>query len=156
MRALLLAIALLAAGPAVGESLQLESLDGSAVTLAAPPGVALVVHFWATWCPSCRGELSDLDRAARACDGRTTQVVAVDVGEDAATVRAFLGERQPLALPVLLDRDGRVWRRSGGREMPANLIWTAAGRSWSFGPSSAQAWRDRLTGLGCAASPDVE
>jgi hypothetical protein len=77
--------------------------------------------------------------------------VAVDVAEDAGEVTEWLRERS-LGLRVLVDPDGKAWRRSGGREMPANLIWTQAGATWALGPSSAAQWRERLAGLGCAAA----
>jgi hypothetical protein len=80
-------------------------------------------------------------------------VIAVDVGEEPAAVRAFLANAGPIALRVLVDPGGRVWRRGGGREMPANWILGAEGGSWTFGPSSEAVWRERLAALGCAALP---
>jgi thiol-disulfide isomerase/thioredoxin len=133
------------------DSLLLEDLGGTAVELAPAAGGALVIHFWATWCPSCKHELGALDRAARSCDAARVAVVAVDVGEQPETVREYLAE-SPLALRVLLDRSGRTWRKGGGREMPANWIWTPASRSWTFGPSSEADWRARFTALGCVSS----
>lgn len=154
---LALALLLRAADARTAEPLAFVDLEGGSVTVAAPaPGAALVVHYWATWCPSCERELSELDRAAATCRGTEVEVLAVDVGESADTVRRFLAER-PLSLRVLLDPKGRTWRESGGREMPANLIWTAGGQSWALGPSREAQWRERLGALGCtrgaAATP---
>jgi thiol-disulfide isomerase/thioredoxin len=144
--ALALGVALLASPVRGDEALALVDLDGHPVALAPAAGRPLVVHFWATWCPSCRDELGDLDAAAQACGG--VDVVAVDVAEPPAEVAKWLAEH-PLRLRVLIDRDGAAWRTSGGRELPANAIWSGDRRSWSFGPSSAAAWRERLAGLGC-------
>jgi thiol-disulfide isomerase/thioredoxin len=155
-RALGLALAAALAAPqaAADEPLQLETLDGAAVAIGAPgAGAATVLHFWATWCPACKAELGDLDRAARACEGTRVEVIAVDVGEEPAAVRAFLADAGLIALRVLVDPGGRVWRRGGGREMPANRILGAEGSSWTFGPSSEAVWRERLAALGCAALP---
>jgi thiol-disulfide isomerase/thioredoxin len=149
VRAALLAIVLLARA-AQAEPLALVDLEGRPAPVAPAPDGAVVAHFWATWCPSCRDELPVLDRAAAACPG--IEVIAVDVGEDRDEVAAYLAER-PLALRVLRDPDGRAWRASGGREMPANLIWNAAGRRWALGPSSAAQWRERFAALGCANAP---
>jgi peroxiredoxin len=137
------------------EPLRFVDLEGRAVVLGPPAeGEALVVHYWATWCPTCGPELAALAAAAGACEGTRVRVVAVDVGEPAARVRRFLAERS-LALPVALDARGRTWRRAGGRELPANLVWTEHGRELSFGPSDEAAWRDRLAALGCTgAAPD--
>lgn len=146
MTLLLLAGHARASGP-----LAFADLDGTPVEIGAPsPGGAVVLHYWATWCTSCKQELPVLDRAAAACRDANVAVVAVDVGETAEEVRAFLADR-PLSLRVLLDPKGGAWRASGGREMPANLIWTGEGQHWSLGPSSEVEWRERLGALGCAA-----
>ena len=131
---------------AAEDALALVDLEGRSVALAPAADRALVLHFWATWCPSCKGELGDLDLAVRACSN--VDVVAVNVGEDPKEVAAWLAAR-PLAMRVLIDPDGKAWRSSGGREVPANAIWANGQRSWSFGPSSAAAWSERLAALGC-------
>ena len=142
----LTAAALFAAPAHADGTLALVDLEGRPVALAPTPDRALVIHFWATWCPSCKGELGDLDAAVRTCSD--VDVVAVNVAEDAADVSAWLADR-PLALRVLIDPSGKAWRASGGREMPANLIWAGAQQSWTFGPSSVAQWRERLAALGC-------
>jgi thiol-disulfide isomerase/thioredoxin len=145
--ALAVGVAVLVAAPARGDgALALVDLEGRPVALAPTPNRALVIHFWATWCPSCKGELGDLDEAVRSCSD--VDVVAVNVAEDAEQVSAWLADR-PLAMRVLIDPNGKAWRASGGREMPANLIWSGAQQSWTFGPSSVAQWRERLAALGC-------
>lgn len=145
--AIALGVAALVAAPARGDgALALVDLEGRPVALAPAADRALVIHFWATWCPSCKAELGDLDAAVRAC--RDVDVVAVNVAEDAEDVSAWLADR-PLALRVLIDPSGKAWRESGGREMPANLIWSGAQQRWTFGPSSVAQWRERLASLGC-------
>jgi len=138
--------ALLATSARAADEIALVDLDGRPVTLAPAADRALVLHFWATWCPSCKGELGDLDAAVRACSN--VDVVAVNVGEDPKEVAEWLAAR-PLAMRVLIDPGGKAWRASGGREMPANAIWANGERSWSFGPSSVAAWSERLAALGC-------
>jgi thiol-disulfide isomerase/thioredoxin len=146
---LALALALdVAAAARAAEPLALADLAGKPVALAPATGTAVVAHFWATWCPSCREELGVLARAARGC-GTNVEVVAIDVGEDAAAVSAYLAQ-QPLALRVLLDPTGRAWRGSGGRELPATLFWSGGERTWALGALSEAQWDERLAALGCA------
>ena len=145
--ALSLAIALAARAATAAPPTALVALDGSSVALAPEPGRAQVVHFWATWCPSCKDELPALDRAAAGCGG-AVDVIAVDVGDARDDVVAYLAER-PIALRVLLDPDGRAWRAGGGRELPANRITSAEHTAWVLGPSSEAQWRARLAELGC-------
>jgi len=152
-RALLVAsLALAAAGD---EPLRFVDLEGGPLELSPPAeGESLVLHYWATWCPTCGPELAALATSARACEGTGVRVLAVDVGESAEVVRRFLAERS-LALSVALDPGGRAWRRAGGRELPANLVWTTRERQVSFGPSDEATWRARLAALGCrGAAPD--
>jgi thiol-disulfide isomerase/thioredoxin len=145
--ALLLAAAL-ALG--AGEPLALVGAGGERVTLAPAPGEdALLVHFWASWCVDCGRELPELQDAARACEGARVRVVTVNVGEDEATVERFRAERG-VVLPVLRDPRGGVWR-SVARGLPANLVWTAAGRESDVGPRDRAAWAHALAELGCRA-----
>ena len=117
---------------------RLTGLDGKPATL--PTAKPLLVNLWATWCAPCLAELPALDRAAGLRANRLT-VVAVDQGDDAAKVQAFL-RGKPLAharplldhdmaaslklaanLPttILYDAGGKeVWRVTGGRD------WTSA------------------------------
>ncbi|HEY8494928.1 MAG TPA: TlpA disulfide reductase family protein [Myxococcota bacterium] len=145
-----------AAARAEHEPLRFRDLDGAPVEVSPPAGDgAVVIHYWATWCPQCGPELAGLAAAAEACAGTAVRVLAVDVDEPAERVRAFLAEHG-LALEPLLDPGGRSWRRTGGRELPANLIWTARGRRHTFGPRDEATWRAELATLGCgggAATP---
>jgi thiol-disulfide isomerase/thioredoxin len=145
----LLMLATLGATGAADAPLELQSLDGAPLALGPPQGDAVfVVHFWASWCPSCLAELAALDEAALACAGTPVRIVAVNAGEDAETVTAFLA-RQPLHLFVLLDPKARMFRRLAGHEMPVNAIWSAAERHIEPGPRDLAAWRARLAELGC-------
>ena len=144
------ALALLGASPP--EALSLRTLDGVAVEVAREPGEsALVVHFWASWCPECVGELQALAQSANACGaGGGVRVLAVNVGESADEARHFAKEHGVI-LPLLLDAGGRAWRLAGLRGLPANLIYTSEGVERSEGPWSAGRWRERLAALGCAS-----
>jgi len=96
-----------AAAPDVGRrapSFTLELADGGTVTLAQYRGRPLVVNFWATWCPPCVDELPALQRLA---DEDDVAVLAVNLGDTAAEVAAFL-RRHDLRLPVALDTRGEV------------------------------------------------
>jgi peroxiredoxin len=147
---LVAAVAAIAAG-AGPPPLELADLDGARVKLARSEGErALIVHFWATWCPSCVVELPVLEQSLDACTGSGVRLVAVSVGEKAEPVRRFLDE-QRVALPVLLDPGGDAWRRAGLRELPASLIWDDSGVRIERGARSAQEWREQLGALGCAA-----
>jgi thiol-disulfide isomerase/thioredoxin len=133
-----------------GEPLALANLEGRQVELALRPGdSALVVHFWATWCPECVTELPALAAAARACAGGPVRVVAVNAGESAEDVARWRAAHA-FDLPVLRDPDGKVWRRFA-RGLPANLIWTRIEQRTDTGLRSEAKWRETLASLGCAS-----
>ena len=144
------ALALLAAS-SPPERLALRTLDGAPIEIAREPDeTALVLHFWASWCPDCAEELPALEQGARACGAQSrVRVLAVNVGDTAEEARRFASEHG-LLLPVLLDEGGRVWRAAGLLGLPANLVWTSGGVQASEGPRSAARWREELAALGCA------
>jgi thiol-disulfide isomerase/thioredoxin len=152
-RLLTLGLLAFALGGASGP-LELETLEGESVALALRDGErALVVHFWATWCPECLDELPLLARSVERCAAGAVRIVTVDVGESRDTLARYL-ERHGLALPVLRDPRGRVWRALSGVGLPANLTWTPEGRRVETGPRAAAAWDQLLEGLGCPAAAE--
>jgi thiol-disulfide isomerase/thioredoxin len=138
---------------AVEPPLGVTGSDGAAVRLVLRDGeAALIVHFWASWCPECVRELPALERVAARCAG-TLSVAAVNVGESLAAAEAFRA-RLGSGLPLLRDPDGKLWR-SLARGLPANLIRTRDGQSVVTGPYSEAEWEARLRELGCPTTkPD--
>lgn len=98
-------------GPQYGD-LRLKSLSGKAVSLQDYRGKVVLVNFWASWCPPCVHEIPSMVALKRALAERPFEILAVNLAEDAGTVRAFL-RAHPVNFPVLLDPSGRVikaWR----------------------------------------------
>jgi thiol-disulfide isomerase/thioredoxin len=92
--------------------LELKDLAGEVHTLARYRGRVVLVNFWATWCEPCREEMPSMQRLQERLAGQPFTVLAVNYGESAARIQAFL-ERVPLRFPVLLDRNqeaSRAWR----------------------------------------------
>ncbi len=107
-------------------ALQLKDLDGVERSLADYRGKVVLLNFWATWCPPCVEELPSLTRLRQRMAGKAFEVVTVDVGEEAALVRAFLDEHQA-PLPTLLDADGSSFTRWQLRAVPSNFLLDAGG-----------------------------
>lgn len=98
--------------------------DGSLVRVGAgnTADTPTLVAFWATWCPVCTAEEDNIVAVAR--DHRLVSV-AMQSG-DAATVVKHLRERG-IALPVLVDADGRHAMDWGVRGVPTHFVVDAAG-----------------------------
>jgi peroxiredoxin len=100
---------------------QLNRLSGG--TLAVPggsDGKVLAIRFWADWCPYCRKEMAELQPVYARLHGRGLEILAVNVAQDADTVRRFV---EPLGIdyPVLLDTDGATARAYGAKALP--MTW---------------------------------
>jgi len=143
----LVALALAASGARAAEPIVVTGSDGATQRLVLGEGEsALIVHFWASWCPECARELPTLARAAAHC-ANVIRVAAVNVGESADAAETFLSRHQ-VALPLLRDPAGKLWRKFA-RGLPANLIRTRDGDQVLSGPYSESAWEQRLRALGC-------
>ncbi len=92
--------------------LRLPDLDGRVHDLAGYRGKVVLVNFWASWCPPCVEELPSLIRLKRRLAGKAFEILGVDIGEPADTVRAFLRDFE-IDYPILLDPNAKgiaPWR----------------------------------------------
>jgi thiol-disulfide isomerase/thioredoxin len=108
---------------------ELVTLDGLPVRLdqQVEQSDLVLVNFWATWCPPCRLEMPLLERLHETHGEDGLRIVAIDVGEDSATVEAFL-EKKPVSFPVLLDTDGAVSARYRVNAFPTSFLLDTDGK----------------------------
>jgi thiol-disulfide isomerase/thioredoxin len=103
--------------------------EGGELLMADHRGTALLLNFWATWCPPCLKEMPALDRFARA-QGQRVQVIGLAV-DSLAPVQAFLS-RQPVSFAVgLAGMSGTELARSLGNRagvLPFTLLLDAQGK----------------------------
>jgi peroxiredoxin len=86
---------------------QLPDAKGAVLALEDFSGKVLLLNFWATWCVSCREELTELDRLYRKYRDAGFVVIAISVDTSAERVASFLKKR-PVGFPVLIDSQGDV------------------------------------------------
>lgn len=110
-----------ASAPAEEESLQpapdftLQDGDGKDVSLSDYKGRVVVLNFWASWCPPCKGEMPDFQKlyenwSAQGDDGPILLAINLADGYRGETVeqaKAFLAE-EGYTFPVLFDETGSV------------------------------------------------
>ena len=98
---------------AAGEELRLSDLRGQAVLL----------NFWASWCPPCKAEMPAFERAYQAWQEQGFTILAVNAAsqdnpEDAQTFAQELG----LSFPILFDLDGSVNLLYQVRSLPTSFF----------------------------------
>jgi len=98
--------------------------DGRPVRLADFRGRAVVVNFWATWCPPCRVEMPALQQAQ--LNMPDVVVLGVNQQESADSVSRFMRE-QGLDFLIALDTAGEVNRLYRVRALPTTYFVDGSG-----------------------------
>ena len=89
--------------------LMLEHIDGKFVALNMFRGKAVLMSFWATWCPPCRRELPLLETLQEIVDPRSLEIVAVSIDKEGRpAVEAFLKRVNVTRLRPYLDPQGHI------------------------------------------------
>ncbi|KNZ31051.1 MAG: redoxin [Methylibium sp. NZG] len=103
---------------------------GGELVLANFKGQALLLNFWATWCPPCVTEMPLLDRFHAEQRPRGWQVVGLAV-DSPTPVRQFLA-RQPMGFPIgLAGLNGIELARSLGNPsgaLPFSVVFDRSGQ----------------------------
>ena len=95
---------------------------------AAIPGQVTLVHFFATWCASCKAELASLDSLASTLVGRPFSIIAVDVGEPPLRVRRYF-EKSPVRFPVLIDEAREAMKARQVESFPTSYLINPDGKT---------------------------
>ena len=101
----------------------LETPDGETITLSDLRGQAVLVNFWATWCPPCRAEMSAFQEAYQDYKDQGFVIVAVNttLQDNPADIAAFIAE-YGLNFPVVLDVEGKANRLYQVQSLPTSFF----------------------------------
>jgi len=94
--------------PEEAGSLVLTDLSGKTRPLSAYRGKAVLLNFWASWCPPCRRELPILRRLQARAPREPFVVVPVSLDKSVATVRTYLDRLGLADLTTFIDAEGIV------------------------------------------------
>ena len=136
------------AGSDGDRQLSLTDLDGKPLSLAALRGRPVWINFWATWCPPCQQETPVLRDAYQAHKAEGLVLIAVDVQEDAATVREY-ATKYGLSYPIGLDATGAVFRTYKIFGLPSHYFIDPDGviRGRYFGPLTREQVEQQLRAI---------
>lgn len=131
--------------PTVEQSLPdftFKTLDGRELRLSALRGKAILVNFWATWCPPCKEEMPIFEKEYKRCKDMGFEVLAVNMDSSEGSLEKFLKENRYsfsivrpsgdfekelklIGFPTsyLLDKEGKIYRIRLGvyRELEKDL-----------------------------------
>ena len=101
----------------------LETFGNETYTLSDLRGNAVLVNFWASWCPPCRSEMPAMQRVYEDFQDQGFIVLAVN-----STHQDNLGDAitfvqvHKLDFPILLDQDGSAGRSYDVRSLPTSYF----------------------------------
>ena len=102
----------------------IRTTDGRILSNDDIAGRAVVLNFWAPWCPPCVKEMPEIDRFARSADGKGTLVIGLAIDEQPAVDR-FLAAH-PVSFPIsILGYAGLAWARRLSNDPNVALPFTA-------------------------------
>lgn len=106
----------------------LKQLRGGQLSLRDLEGQTVLIHFWATWCFSCREELPSLERISRKYKDKNLTVLSVcaDRGNISGIKKAI--KDAGVTFPTLLDADGTVRNKYEVRAFPTTYIIGSDGK----------------------------
>ena len=107
-------------------SFSLKDLTGEQWSLQDLIGSVVLVNFWATWCPPCRKEMSDLEALYKRFQSEGLIVLAI-TDEEESVVRKFLAEH-PYSFPILLDPGGKTTKAYLVEGVPKSFIHDRGGK----------------------------
>lgn len=85
-------------------------------------GKPLVLHFWATWCPTCKLEAPNIQSVSREYEVLS---IAVNSGDD-MKVKAYMKEKG-LTFNVVNDSDGSWAKKFNVEAFPTTFIYDSSG-----------------------------
>jgi len=106
----------------------LNTIDGQNIKLSDLRGKAVIVNFWASWCPPCRTEMPALERVYQRYKNNGLVILAVNstVQDSRKTAQDFVSQNN-LNFPVPLDDSGLVTRLYRVQSLPTTFFINADG-----------------------------
>ena len=104
----------------------LKDMKGKKVTLSELRGKIVLVNFWATWCPPCVKEMTDLDLIYTHYQSQGLVIVSIS-SENPFTIGSFLNMKS-YHPPVLLDDGGKVAKAFHVDGLPHSYVFDRQGK----------------------------
>jgi thiol-disulfide isomerase/thioredoxin len=93
--------------------LKFTSVSGKAVDISTLRGKVVLVDFWATWCPPCRGEVPNVVATYKKYHDKGFEIIGISLDQDKNALLAFTKEHD-MTWPQYFDGQGWDNKISGG------------------------------------------
>lgn len=122
--------------PVMDLSARLESQRGGTATLEnyfnsknEPENKAVLIHFWASWCPPCLGEIQEFLEFARKSPQKGLKFVIISSDKNWQELEKVVSkEKLPSNVLSLLDADSKVAESFGTFQFPETYLLTPDGK----------------------------
>jgi cytochrome c biogenesis protein CcmG, thiol:disulfide interchange protein DsbE len=116
--------------PGVGDKLSIitlsDLLGNSIVIPTGLTGKIALIHFWAGWCPTCRGEMTSLESLANKYRQEGVVPCSIGIGERRDTAFRYI-KNLNITYPVLLDPDSLTQKQFGIAGIPTYYVLNREG-----------------------------
>lgn len=113
--------------PKAMQSIALSALNGEMIKVPEDyQGKALLVNFWATWCPHCVEEIPSMNRALEQLDKDRFAMISISYKDTQEIMQEFVKEVQ-VDFPILMDYDGKVSESWNVFAFPSSFLIDANG-----------------------------
>lgn len=114
--------------PATLPEFSLTDLNGKTVTSKDFAGKAVLLNFWATWCPPCREEIPDLIKLQDQYASQNFTVLGVSLDEDGPEgVKKFVAEHK-MTYPIVMGNEKMTDDFGGIRGIPTSFVINREGK----------------------------
>jgi thiol-disulfide isomerase/thioredoxin len=107
---------------AILADIKVSLISGEEVSFRGDGSKPTVIHFWATWCPTCKLEAPNLESIK---DEAHLVTIAVNSGSD-SKIKAFMEERG-FNYAVVNDREEKLSKQFGVEVFPTTFIYDSNG-----------------------------
>lgn len=105
-----------------------ESFEGTQVDMSQWYGEkAVVLDFWAGWCPFCIAEMPELEKAHRKYGEDLVMVGVHRTDTEPVSTGAKFAQERGVSYLLVKDSDGSIYRATGGLGMPVAVFIDKSG-----------------------------
>lgn len=112
---------------AQADDFSVKDRTGKVHRLAEYRGKWVLVNFWATWCPGCVKEMSDLSALHQAHKDKDLVVIGLNMDTDPELVDAFL-KNNPVSFPVVMDYTKAAAEVAPVDALPTTYLYNPQGK----------------------------